>query len=103
MCSCDEMKKSKAALSAPPPTKSRTAQSVAQRRAEVLPDFLACAGAGRVLTFHRARRIRRAQFALDRAEQALAAPFSSTASLAIDRAVVSLEAALAAAEAEPGS
>jgi hypothetical protein len=93
------MKKARAALARRPSTESRV-KIVAQRHAEVLPAFIACDGEGRVIPFQRARRLGALHHAVARVEQQiLCGPSTIEASLAIDRAVVDLEAALDAAEA----
>jgi transcriptional regulator with XRE-family HTH domain len=69
-------------------------QALDRLAAEVLAD-----DAERLLSFP-ASRLRTLRIALVRAEKALSGPFSVEASLAIDQALVDLEAALGAAEAE---
>lgn len=72
---------------------------VAQQHA--LPFFLAAAGAGRVIPFRRARRLGFLQIALARVERRfLSKPFTSEASLAIDKALLDLEIALDEEETE---
>jgi hypothetical protein len=89
----------RAAVADGPQSRTDRNFSVTRHASAPIEDYVARTASGNIISPHHARRVRALRLVLDRAERRfLSGPFTSPASLTIDKAISNLEAALDEAE-----